>query len=203
MGHIRESWGFSWVLSDMGGNSPRATSEAKAARLTCKGIRVRLSPGPLPRCPGLLSGSAWASSQGWNSGPEFHSMLCLSLLGALVTVPHFPSPSPASCHLVPSPEQHPQKNSLRRQPLCLSLPSPCPLVWGSRLPLSQRLTCLPLRLSHPFGIIILRQPGCSLSSAPWRSELSPPLAHLISLPPLLPTVREIGIRLPPVTRLMF
>lgn len=93
MGHIRESWGFSWVLRDVGGNSPHATSEAKAARLTGKGIRVKLSPGPLPRCAGLLSGRDGASSQGWNSGPEFHSVLCACAFWGLWLLCHI-SPHP-------------------------------------------------------------------------------------------------------------
>lgn len=83
-----------------------------------------------------------------------------------------------------------------------ALQFPCLLVPGSRLSLSKRLACL-LRLSHPFGKIILRKPRCSLCSAPSRSERSPPLAYLISLPRLLaycqgnwnqtPTCNEINV----------
>lgn len=109
-------------------------------------------------------------------------------LGALVSLLRFPSPFSCFllwCLLV---SICPQRDSPHRQPLCLSLetagPLPCPRVPGSHLPLSQHLTCL-LRLSHPCGIIILRKPGCCLSSALWRSEHSLPLVYLITLPPLL------------------
>lgn len=83
-----------------------------------------------------------------------------------------------------------------------ALQFPFLLVPGSRLSLSKRLACR-LRLSHPFGKIILRKPRCSLCSAPSRSERSPPLAYLISLPRLLaycqgnwnqtPTCNEINV----------
>lgn len=91
-----------------------------------------------------------------------------------------PPPSPASHHLAAPREQHPQSESPRRQPLPAPARSP-----GTRLPLSLRLARLPLRLSHPPGILILRQAGCCLCPAPGRSERSPPPAYLISLPPLL------------------
>lgn len=98
-------------------------------------------------------------------------------LGSLVTLPHFPSPFSCFlpwCLLV---SIFPQRDSPHRQPFCLSLevadPLPCPHVPRSCLLLSQCLACL-LCLSHPFGIIILRKLGCSLSSALWRSETTAP-----------------------------